>query len=100
MAGAAQPGLPGPVRRHGRRPGRSRPQARLAGLLLDELRAAVGRDAETAAAVRLALEQQYPQQAADLYRMLWGYTDKDLQAGEDAKLVRGLDDDERWPSAA
>ena len=25
--------------------------------------------------------------------MLWGYTDKDLQAGEDAKLVKALDDD-------
>ena len=61
---------------------------------VDELRAAVGRDPETAAAVRLALERKYTaQQAADLYRMLWGYSDKDLQAGDDAKLVRGLDDD-------
>ena len=60
---------------------------------VEELRAAVARDPETAAAVRLALERRYPQQAADLYRMLWGYSDKDLQAGEDAKLVRGLDDD-------
>ena len=33
MAGAAESGLPRPVRRNGRRPGRSRPQARLAGLL-------------------------------------------------------------------
>ena len=56
---------------------------------IDELRAAVGRDAETAAAVRLALEQQYPQQAATLYRMLWGYSNQDLEAGEDAKLVQG-----------
>ncbi|MEN6449237.1 MAG: hypothetical protein ABFC96_01990 [Thermoguttaceae bacterium] len=60
---------------------------------LDELRAAVARDPETAAAVRQALERRYPQQAADLYRMLCGYTDKDLQSGEDAKLVRGLEDD-------
>jgi hypothetical protein len=59
---------------------------------VEELRAAVARDAETAAAVRLALERQYSPQAADLYRMLWGYSDKDLPAGEDAKLVRGLDD--------
>jgi hypothetical protein len=60
---------------------------------VDQLRAAVGRDAETAAAVRMALEKQYPQQAANLYRMLWGYSDKDLQGGEDLKLVQALDDD-------
>jgi hypothetical protein len=58
-----------------------------------ELREAVARDADSAAAVRLALEKQYPQQATELYRMLWGYSDKDLQGGEDAKLVRGLDDE-------
>ena len=66
---------------------------------IDALRAAVDRDSETAAAVRMALEKQYPQQAGDLYRMLWGYTDKQLETGddgkggEDAKLVRALDDD-------
>jgi hypothetical protein len=53
----------------------------------------VARDAETATAVRLALENQYPQQAAALYRMLWGYTDDDLQNGEDANLVKSLDDE-------
>ena len=47
----------------------------------------------------MALEKQYPQQAAELYRMLWRYTDKQLEfgddgkGGEDAKLVRALDDD-------
>lgn len=60
---------------------------------IEELRAAVGRDAATAAAVRMALEKQYPQRAAALYRMLWGYSDKDLRAGDDAALVRALDDD-------
>ncbi len=60
---------------------------------IEELRAAVGRDAATAAAVRMALEKQYPQRAATLYRMLWGYSDKDLRAGDDAALVRALDDD-------
>ena len=60
---------------------------------VDRLREAVGRDAESAEAVRMALETQYPQQAAELYRMLWGYSDRDLQSGEDANLVRGLDDD-------
>lgn len=60
---------------------------------VDELRAAVGRDPESAAAVRLALEKQFPQQAGALYRMLWGYTNQDLQAGLDTALVRALDDD-------
>ncbi len=60
---------------------------------VDMLRAAVARDAETAAEVRATLEKQYPQQALGMYRMLWGYTDKDLAAGEDAALVRGLDDE-------
>jgi hypothetical protein len=41
----------------------------------------------------VALEKQYPQQAAELYRMIWRYTDKQLASGEDAKLVHGLDDD-------
>jgi hypothetical protein len=60
---------------------------------IDQLREAVARDLDSAAAVRLALEKQYPQQAADLYRMLWGYTEKDLQAGADKDLVKALEDD-------
>ena len=65
---------------------------------IDELRAAVARDAETAAAVRLALETQYPardpEREDSLYRMLWGYTNKDLKDGKDAKLVNALDDND------
>ena len=60
---------------------------------VDQLREAVARDAESAAAVREALENQYPQQAALLYRMLWGYSDKDLQDGADKTLVGALDDE-------
>ena len=60
---------------------------------IDQLCEAVARDSESAAAVRLALEKQYPQQAADLYRMLWSYSDKDLETGEDIKLVRALRDE-------
>ncbi|MEN6459632.1 MAG: hypothetical protein ABFC63_11965 [Thermoguttaceae bacterium] len=60
---------------------------------VEELRSAVARDGETAAGVRAALERRYSQQAADLYRMLLGYSQKDLEGGEDAKLVQGLDDD-------
>jgi len=67
---------------------------------IDALRAAVDRDSETAAAVHTALEKQYPQQAGELYRMLWGYTDNQLEfgydgkGGEDAKLVQGLKNDD------
>ena len=46
---------------------------------------------ETAVAVRKALESRYPQDAADMYRMLWGYSDKNLESGEDEKLVKFLD---------
>jgi hypothetical protein len=60
---------------------------------IDLLRTAVTRDAESAAAVRADLEKQYPGQSEELYRMLWGYTDKNLEDGEDAKLVRGLESD-------
>jgi hypothetical protein len=62
-----------------------------------QLRAAVARDAETATAVQLALEKEFPRQAADLYRMLWGYTNDQLEAGEDATLVQGLKNDESLP---
>jgi hypothetical protein len=59
-----------------------------------ELRAAVARDSETAAAVRLSLEKQYPQQWADMYRMLFGFTNQQLEAGDDRKLVLGLKNDD------
>ena len=59
---------------------------------IDELRSAIARSPETAASVHADLEKQYPQQAAELYRMLWGYTDEDLQAGEADNLVRALED--------
>jgi len=60
---------------------------------IEQLCEAVDRDAESAAAVRQALENQYPQQAGDLYRMLRGYSNADLQSGADRKLVNALDDD-------
>ncbi len=60
---------------------------------VDQLREAVGRDAETAAAVRKALGNRYPHDAADMYRMLWGYNNKNLESGEDEKLVNFLADD-------
>jgi hypothetical protein len=60
---------------------------------IEWLREAVARDPQTASAVREALEKLYGPQAANLYRMLWGYTNKDLIAGADAVLVKNLDDD-------
>ena len=61
---------------------------------VEYLRDAVARDQSSAAAVRAALERQYPQ-GGDLYRMLWGYTNpqligKDPEHAEDANLVEGL----------
>lgn len=56
-----------------------------------ELRAAVDRSSQSAAAVRQALEKRFSAEAGDLYRMLWGYSNADLEAGEDARLVRALE---------
>jgi len=60
---------------------------------VNELRRAVARSPETAAAVRQALERDYPDHGALLYRMLWGYTADGLQEGEAASLVDFLDHD-------
>ena len=58
---------------------------------IDQLKEAIARGPETAQAVRQSLEKQYGNDAPALYRMLWGYTDKDLEDGEDARLVKFLD---------
>ncbi len=60
---------------------------------IDQLREAVARNAESAVAVRNALQKNYPQQAVQLYRMLWGYSDKDLRDGNDKVLVSALNDE-------
>ncbi len=57
----------------------------------DELKEAIARGPETAFAIHQSLEKQYGDDAAELYRMLWGYTDIDLGSGEDARLVKDLD---------
>ncbi len=64
---------------------------------VEYLRDAAARDRESAAAVRAALERQYPQ-GSDMYRMLWGYTNEQLigqdpEHAEDANLVEGLNSD-------
>lgn len=58
-----------------------------------QLRDAVVRREDSAAAVRQTLEKLLGPQAAEAYRMLWGYTDEDLAAGADAKLVEALKND-------
>ncbi len=57
----------------------------------DELKEAIARGPETAAAIRQSFERQFGADAPALYRMLWGYTDKDLESGADAALVKDLD---------
>ena len=61
---------------------------------IDQLKEAIARGPETAAAIRQSLEKQYGNDSAGLYRMLWGYTDRDLEGGEDARLVKYLDDEQ------
>jgi hypothetical protein len=58
---------------------------------IEQLRGGLGRGPETAAAIRAALAKQYGQSGEELYRMLWGFTDKDLRAGDDEMLVKSLD---------
>jgi hypothetical protein len=58
---------------------------------IEQLKEAISRGPETATAIRQSLEKQYGNEsAALLYRMLWGYTDKQLEDGEDARLVKFL----------
>ncbi len=60
---------------------------------IEQLCSAVHRGPKTAAAVRQAMQRQYGQDAAGIYRMLWGYTQNDLEAGHAARLVGYLDHD-------
>ncbi len=61
---------------------------------IELLREAVARGPDTAAQVRGALERQFTQDATDLYRMLWGYTDSDLKDGGEAlRLIESLEDE-------
>ncbi len=63
-------------------------------VFVPELTAAVARGPAIAAQVRNALEKARGESAAELYRMLWGYSREDLIAGGQArKLVEYLDDD-------
>jgi hypothetical protein len=57
---------------------------------IDQLRQAAVRGPASAAAVRQALEKRYGASGLAMYRMLWGYTDRQLANKEDARLVNDL----------
>ena len=57
------------------------------------IRAAVWRSPKLAAGVRQAMEKRYGDEAAALYRMLWGYSLEDLKDRQAKILVEHLDHD-------
>lgn len=57
---------------------------------IEYLQRAVSRGPEQAAAIRQAIQRQYREGPDALYRMLWGYSARDLEGGEDATLVEHL----------
>jgi hypothetical protein len=57
----------------------------------DTLRAAIQRSPESAKAVRTALQTSAGPNAEMLYRMLWGFTTKQLEDGAASKLVDALE---------
>ncbi|MFH1269337.1 MAG: hypothetical protein ABIK89_26715, partial [Planctomycetota bacterium] len=58
------------------------------------LHEALGRGPQTVAAVRVAAEKRFGQEGTALVRMLYGYTDDGLKAGDAARLVGYLDHQE------
>lgn len=56
-----------------------------------KLQEAILRSPAMAEQVRTAMEIQYGEAAAPMYRMLWGYTEEGLRAGEARALVESLD---------
>jgi hypothetical protein len=59
----------------------------------DSFQLALARDPATAEQVRGALERIRGQDASQLFRMLWGYSETDLRDGSDSELVDNLDHD-------
>jgi hypothetical protein len=57
----------------------------------DQLQEAVNRDPVTAAAVRKLFEKDFGPAAPELYRTLWGYTEKQLRDGQAKLLIDYLD---------
>lgn len=60
-------------------------------IAMEELRAAIARNPEAAAAVRTEFEKQRSGDASALFRMLWGYSADDLKNGAARDLVESLD---------
>lgn len=56
-----------------------------------ELRDALDRDPEKGEKILLALERTYADEAARIYRMLWGFNNEQLLKGEAKSLVQDLD---------
>ncbi len=59
----------------------------------DVLRQVISESPESAVRLRETFEGTCGDDAADLYRMIWGYSPEQLQDGSDAKLVEFLDND-------
>jgi len=59
----------------------------------DAAQHALARSRESAEALKQSLETQRGGNAEELFRLLWGYSNEDLEAGADAKLVEYLDHD-------
>ncbi len=57
---------------------------------IEHLRAAIARSPEMASLVSQALQIQYGADGTGLFRMLWGYTQRELRGSEAEKLVEGL----------
>jgi len=58
---------------------------------IEHLKGALTRDPQVATQVRHAFEKEYGPEAADLLRLLWGFTEEGLRNGEAAMLVEYLD---------
>lgn len=60
---------------------------------MEELRAAIARSPEAAAAIRTTFEKQRSGDASALFRMLWGYSTDDLKNGAARDLVEAMDNE-------
>jgi hypothetical protein len=58
---------------------------------IESLQAALARSPKMAAMVRESFERQRGEDGSSLYRMLWGYSKADIQAGAAAQLVELMD---------
>lgn len=57
---------------------------------LESIQRALSRSPQTAARLRIALEKIHGPEASELFRMLWGYSEKQLETGSAETLVENL----------